>query len=89
MIAVVIPTLNEEASIGAVVSAIPRDLVSRIIVADSGSSDATVALARDAGAEVIEVGRGYGRACNAAALVARDADILRSEEHTSELQSPC
>jgi glycosyltransferase involved in cell wall biosynthesis len=76
MIAVVIPTLNEEASIGAVVSAIPRDLVSRIIVADSGSSDATVALARDAGAEVIEVGRGYGRACHAAALVAQDADIL-------------
>jgi glycosyltransferase involved in cell wall biosynthesis len=76
MIAVVIPTLNEEASIGAVVSAIPRDLVSRIIVADSGSSDATVALARDAGAEVIEVGRGYGRACHAAAVAAQDADIL-------------
>jgi glycosyltransferase involved in cell wall biosynthesis len=76
MIAVVIPTLNEEASIGAVVSAIPRDLVARIIVADSGSSDATVALARDAGAEVIEVGRGYGRACHAAAVAAHDADIL-------------
>jgi glycosyltransferase involved in cell wall biosynthesis len=76
MIAVVIPTRNEEASIGAVVSAVPRDRVSRIIVADSGSSDATVALARDAGAEVIEVGRGYGRACYAAAVVAQDADIL-------------
>jgi glycosyltransferase involved in cell wall biosynthesis len=76
MIAVVIPTLNEEASIGAVVSAVPRDLVSHIIVADSGSSDATVALARDAGAEVIEVGRGYGRACHAAATLAQDADIL-------------
>jgi glycosyltransferase involved in cell wall biosynthesis len=76
MIAVVIPTLNEEASIGAVVSAVPRDLVSRIIVADSGSSDATVALARDAGAEVIEVGCGYGRACHAAAVAAQDADIL-------------
>jgi glycosyltransferase involved in cell wall biosynthesis len=54
MIALVIPTLNEGALIGAVVSAIPRDLVSRKIVADSGSSDATAGLAREAGAEVIE-----------------------------------
>ena len=76
MIAVVIPTLNEESSIGAVVSAIPRDLVARIIVADSGSSDTTVALARDAGAEVLDVGRGYGRACHAAAVAAYDAEIL-------------
>jgi glycosyltransferase involved in cell wall biosynthesis len=76
MIAVVIPTFNEEASIGPVVSAIPRDLVSRIIVADSGSSDATAARAREAGAEVLEVGRGYGRACLAAAVAADDADIL-------------
>jgi glycosyltransferase involved in cell wall biosynthesis len=76
MIAVVIPTLNEEASIGAVVSAIPRDVVSRIIVADSGSSDATAARAAQAGAEVIEVGRGYGRACHDAAMAAHDADIL-------------
>jgi glycosyltransferase involved in cell wall biosynthesis len=76
MIAVVIPTLNEEASIAAAVRAIPRDLVSRIIVADSGSSDATAVRARDAGAEVLDVGRGYGRACLAAAMAAHDADIL-------------
>jgi glycosyltransferase involved in cell wall biosynthesis len=76
MIALIIPTLNEEASIGAVVNAIPRDLVSRIIVADSGSADATAARARDAGADVLEVGRGYGRACLAAAMAASDADIL-------------
>jgi glycosyltransferase involved in cell wall biosynthesis len=76
MIAVVIPTLNEEASIAAVVRAIPRDLVSRIIIADSGSGDATVVRARDAGAEVLDVGRGYGRACLAAATAARDDDIL-------------
>ena len=76
MIAVAIPTLNEEASIGAVVSTIPRDLVSRIIVVDSGSSDATAARAIAAGAEVLEVGRGYGRACHTAAKWASDADIL-------------
>jgi glycosyltransferase involved in cell wall biosynthesis len=76
MIAVIIPTLNEEASIGAVVSAIPRDLVSRIIVADGGSGDATVARAAEAGAEVLAAGRGYGRACHAAAMAAHDVEIL-------------
>src|SRR5271155_1353450 len=76
MIAVIIPPLNEEASIGAVVRAVPRDLVGRVIVADSGSTDATAAQARNAGADVVDVGRGYGRACLAAAEAARDADIL-------------
>jgi glycosyltransferase involved in cell wall biosynthesis len=76
MIAVIIPTLDEEASIGEVVRAVPRDLVGQIVVADSGSSDATVARARAAGADVIEVGRGYGRACLSAAQAAEGADIL-------------
>jgi glycosyltransferase involved in cell wall biosynthesis len=74
--AVVIPTLNEEASIGGVVRALPRDRVSRIIVADGGSTDATVARARDAGADVIAAGRGYGRACLAGAEGATDAEIV-------------
>jgi glycosyltransferase involved in cell wall biosynthesis len=74
--AVVIPTLNEEASIGGVVRALPRDRVSRIIVADGGSSDNTVARARDAGADVIAAGRGYGRACLAGAEAATDAEIV-------------
>ena len=75
-IAVVIPTLNEEDSIAAVVRALPRDIVSRVIVADGGSTDATVARARAAGAEVIAAGRGYGRACLAGAEAAADADII-------------
>ena len=57
-IAVIIPTLDEEDSIGSVVRAIPSNLVGRIIVADGGSSDATAARATEAGAEVITVGRG-------------------------------
>jgi len=72
----IIPTLNEEASIGAVVRSLPRPLVVRAIVADGGSSDATVARARQAGADVIAAGRGYGRACLAAAEAAQGADIL-------------
>jgi glycosyltransferase involved in cell wall biosynthesis len=74
--ALAIPTLNEEASIGDVLRAMPPHVVTRIIVADGGSTDATAARARDAGAEVIEAGRGYGRACLAAATAAEDADIV-------------
>jgi glycosyltransferase involved in cell wall biosynthesis len=72
----VIPTFNEAASIGAVVAALPRDLISRIIVVDGGSSDGTPDVAHRAGAEVIAVGRGYGRACLAGAEAAEEADIV-------------
>jgi glycosyltransferase involved in cell wall biosynthesis len=75
-VVIVIPTLNEEASIAAVVRSIPRPPVSRVIVADGGSDDATAARAREAGAEVIDAGRGYGRACLAATLAAEDAEIV-------------
>jgi glycosyltransferase involved in cell wall biosynthesis len=59
-----------------VVSSILRPLVGRIIVADGGSRDATVVRARAAGAEVIDAGRGYGRACLAGVHAAEDADIV-------------
>jgi glycosyltransferase involved in cell wall biosynthesis len=75
-VAVVIPTLNEEASIGGVVRAIPRPLVSRVIVADGGSRDATAVRAKEVGAEVVDAGRGYGRACLAGVAAAADADIV-------------
>jgi len=75
-VALVIPTLNEAASIGAVVRSIPRDVVGRIIVADGGSSDDTAECAQRSGAEVLDVGRGYGRACLLATQAATDADIV-------------
>jgi glycosyltransferase involved in cell wall biosynthesis len=75
-VAVVIPTLDEEASIAGVVRALPRDVVGRVIVADGGSTDATAARASAAGAEVIAAGRGYGRACLAGAWAASDAEIV-------------
>jgi glycosyltransferase involved in cell wall biosynthesis len=75
-VAVVIPTLNEAESIAAVISALPRYLVDQIIVADGGSTDGTPQIARGAGAEVIAVGPGYGRACLAGAQAAGDADVL-------------
>jgi glycosyltransferase involved in cell wall biosynthesis len=75
-IVVVIPTLDEEQSIADVVRTIPRAIVSRVIVADGGSRDATAARAKAAGADVIDAGRGYGRACLAATMAAEDADIV-------------
>jgi len=61
---VVIPALNEEASIAGVVQAIDDPRVRRIIVVDNGSTDGTAAAARAAGALVVpEAFRGYGAAC--------------------------
>ncbi len=63
-IVAVIPAYNEEKSIGLVVSAIPRDLVGEVIVANNNSSDHTVSVAKAAGAKVVfEKEPGYGAAC--------------------------
>lgn len=61
---VVIPALNEEAALPAVLRDIPSDLVRRVVVADNGSTDGTARVARAAGAQVVsEAERGYGAAC--------------------------
>jgi hypothetical protein len=62
-VTVVIPTLNEEESIGEVLDAIPRDVVDEILIVDGNSTDRTVAIAHEKGARtIIELRRGYGRA---------------------------
>ena len=77
LVALVIPTLNEEEAIGGVVAAVPRAVVDDIIVVDSGSTDRTVANARAAGARIVELReRGYGRACRAGANAAQNCDII-------------
>jgi glycosyltransferase involved in cell wall biosynthesis len=75
-IVVAIPALNEEASIADVVSSIPKDVVTRVIVADGASTDQTAERARNAGAEVIAAGKGYGRACLAATQAAGAGSIM-------------
>ena len=63
-LALIIPALNEEASIGGVLEELPSGLYSQVIVVDNGSTDRTAELARAAGAEVVsEPRRGYGSAC--------------------------
>jgi glycosyltransferase involved in cell wall biosynthesis len=70
-VAVVIPVLNESASIAAVVAELPRDVVHEIIVVDGGSSDGTAEKAATAGARVVVPGEsGYGRACLAGSAAA-------------------
>jgi glycosyltransferase involved in cell wall biosynthesis len=61
---VVIPALNEEASLPLVLADLPHPLVRRVVVADNGSADGTAQVAREGGAEVVAASRrGYGSAC--------------------------
>ena len=75
-VTVIIPTLNEEDSIGTVVASLPREVVAQVIVADGGSVDTTVEQAHLAGALVVAAGKGYGRACLKGAHAAETADII-------------
>ncbi|HSH37369.1 MAG TPA: glycosyltransferase family 2 protein [Chthoniobacterales bacterium] len=61
---VLIPALDEEATIGGVIADLRRHGFLRIRVVDNGSSDRTAERARLACAELVtEPRRGYGRAC--------------------------
>jgi glycosyltransferase involved in cell wall biosynthesis len=97
-VSVVIPALNEEEAIGAVIRAIPAHLVSEIIVVDNGSTDRTAARALEAGARVVaQPLRGYGRACRtgmeavspfAEVVVFVDGDGSDCPELTDRLLAP-
>ena len=79
IVSVVIPALNEEEPIGDVVRAVIATGISKeVIVVDNGSTDATAACARSAGAKVVaEPNRGYGRACaSGVASVSPDCGII-------------
>lgn len=73
---VVIPALNEEASLGRVLEGIAAAQTDpapvAVIVGDNGSTDRTADVAREHGALVVfEPRRGYGAACLAALAAAR------------------
>jgi glycosyltransferase involved in cell wall biosynthesis len=96
IVSIIIPALNEAESIGYVLSAIPLEWIHEILVVDGGSTDATVAIAEQAGARVIqERRRGYGRACHSGLLAATgkvvvylDADGADDPRHLPELLAP-
>lgn len=71
-VALIIPARNEELSLPSVLARIP-DAVTRVLVVDNGSTDATADVARSAGAEVVhEPAPGYGAACLAGLAVLRN-----------------
>jgi glycosyltransferase involved in cell wall biosynthesis len=72
-VAVIIPALNEAASIAKVLSHIPESFRHLVIVADNGSTDGTDKIAKDHGACVVTaLTRGYGSACLAGIAFAQN-----------------
>jgi len=81
-VSIILPALNEEATIGKVIDEIPRQALAEkgcdvsILVVDGNSSDRTRRIAREKGAEVIiEPRKGKGRAMQTAFQVV-DADFV-------------
>src|SRR2546426_6440713 len=97
-IAILVPCYNEELTIADVVRQFHVQLPdAAIYVFDNNSSDRTADEARRAGAIVCrELRQGKGHVVqsmfhevDADIYIMVDGDGTRSEEHTSELQSPC
>jgi glycosyltransferase involved in cell wall biosynthesis len=78
IVSAIIPCLDEEDAIGAVVAAVLAQGVAEVIVVDGASRDRTVERAAAAGARVVvEPRRGYGRAVQAGlAALREDATIV-------------
>ncbi len=77
-ISVIVPALDEEARIAAVIDAVRRDAgLGELIVVDGGSRDGTVAAARATGAcEVVRAPRGRAAQLNAGARLATGEVLL-------------
>ena len=75
MISVIIPTLDAEARIGAALAALVpatvEGLVRQVVIADGGSTDRTLAIVDQAGADLIVAAPGRGRQLIAGAKAAR------------------
>ena len=77
MISVIIPTLNEEARIGALLKALARETVpNEVILVDNGSEDKTTNGAAAAGAVVLSASGGRGAQVVASVNAARGDIIL-------------
>jgi glycosyltransferase involved in cell wall biosynthesis len=76
-VCVIIPTHNEALSIDRVLTDLPSDLGTEVIVVDSNSNDGTPEIAARMGARVIlEPRRGYGRACLTGLAAANSPDVV-------------
>lgn len=97
--AAVIPAFNEEATIGAIVAVLRSvPALSEVVVVSDGSEDTTAAVAREAGARVIELPFNMGKgaamregleATTADVVVFLDADLVGLTcEHVAALLDP-
>ncbi|MDA1060785.1 MAG: glycosyltransferase family 2 protein [bacterium] len=59
-LAILIPALNEEKTIGRVIDSIPKNLSAKIIIVDDGSTDDTAKIAKSKGAIVVKHGKNKG-----------------------------
>ena len=98
-VSAIVPTMNEEASIGAVLDEVRKALAGReveILTVDTDSRDRTNAIAESKGARVVrEPRRGYGRAyktgfatATGTYIVTLDADLTYPAEQLPELLRP-
>lgn len=87
MISVIIPTLNDEHALprcfDSLIGAAVRGVVREVIVADGGSSDATLAIADAAGAHVVAAGKSRAERLIAGAGAARGDWLLFLHPHTA------
>ena len=91
---VILPCLNEAEALGWVLARMPSGV--RPIVVDNGSTDSSVAIAHDHGAQVVHaVRRGYGAACHAGLLAATapvvavmDADASLNPQQLDRVVAP-
>lgn len=99
MVSVVIPALNEEETIAPIIELlVSMDLLEEVIVVCDGCTDNTALLARDAGAQVIELTQNVGkggammvgvRAAKNDVILFLDADLIGlSEEGVINLVTP-
>lgn len=76
-VCVLIPTLNESATIGKLIADFRELGFENILVIDGNSSDTTASIAKDAGAKVIlQSGKGKGQAVNEAFKAIEDKYVL-------------
>lgn len=87
-LSVVIPTLDERDNIARLIPALRRVLDAagvraEFLVLDAGSTDGTAEAATDAGAQVIRVERGYGKALRAGLRTARGEFVITMDADLS------
>ena len=76
-VSVIIPTHNEALAIERVLTDLPPDLTTEVIVVDSNSNDGTPEIAARMGARVVqEPRRGYGQACLSGLAAANSPDVV-------------